>query len=323
MIAGGRDARPSIGVVIPAYNREATLGRAIESVLAQSEPASQIVVVDDGSTDATPAVAAAFGDRIDVRTYDNAGAATARNRGAEALTTTWMAFLDSDDHWSPDHLERIADAIVATDGRADVYFADTRRTADEGSALLWDLAGFHPAAPFELTDDAVDWVMLPRQPLMLQSSVVRRARYLEVGGLWPALRSRHDTHLFFVLGIGHPFCAVANVGVTMTADDRSGTRQMDAMGWQSAAFARHTVLLYDDVRRRFPDLAGEHDRQLRRRLAEGHLKLARHALAERRVTEGGASLGRAVRADPRRCAAAAGRAAGALGRRARDRVVRR
>jgi glycosyltransferase involved in cell wall biosynthesis len=234
----------------------------------------------------------------------NAGAATARNRGAAALTTDWMAFLDSDDYWATNHLERIADAIEQTEGHADLYFADTRRTDDEGGALLWDLAGFQVDSTFEMVEDAVDWVMLPRQPFMLQSSVIRRSRYLQVGGLWPALRSRHDTHLFFILGIGAPFCAVANVGVTMTSDDRSGTRQMDAMGWGSAPFATYSALLYGDVLTSFPDLSKRYRRQLKRRQCEGLLKSARYAYSDHHLGRGLADLARATWADPGRVVAA-------------------
>lgn len=109
---------PSISVVIPAYNAAATLARAIESVLAQTWPAHQIVVVDDGSADRTADVArqlkdGAGGDRIRVLQQPNAGPSAARNRGVAEATGEWVAFLDADDWYYPERLELHARMIQA------------------------------------------------------------------------------------------------------------------------------------------------------------------------------------------------------------------
>jgi glycosyltransferase involved in cell wall biosynthesis len=95
-----------ISVVIPAYNREKTIGRAIQSVLNQTYPAQEIIVVDDGSNDNTiqEALTACPSCRI-VRSSCNLGAPSARALGVEAATGQWIAFLDSDDHWYPQKLE--------------------------------------------------------------------------------------------------------------------------------------------------------------------------------------------------------------------------
>src|SRR5688572_29492127 len=92
---------PRLGVVLPTYNRAQLLRRAIESVLAQSEPADEIIVVDDGSTDDTGAVARSFGEAVTYLRQDNRGVAAARNVGVSLLTTTFVAFLDDDDVWFP------------------------------------------------------------------------------------------------------------------------------------------------------------------------------------------------------------------------------
>src|SRR5262245_54582093 len=92
---------PEVSVIIPAFNREATIGRAISSVLAQTWANFEIVVVDDGSQDATVTVATSFGDervRI-VRHEQNRGAAAARNTGIRAAKGEFIALLGSDDGW--------------------------------------------------------------------------------------------------------------------------------------------------------------------------------------------------------------------------------
>ena len=88
-------------VVIPSYNRSAWLVTALESVFAQTEPAFEIIVADDGSTDDTPDTLRKYEGRVKVLTQRNAGPAAARNLGIAAATGDYIAFLDSDDLWFP------------------------------------------------------------------------------------------------------------------------------------------------------------------------------------------------------------------------------
>jgi glycosyltransferase involved in cell wall biosynthesis len=94
-----------VSVVIPTYNASRYLPDAVASVRAQQWPDTEIIVVDDGSTDATPEVAAAWPDVTYLR-QPNAGAAAARNRGIEAATGAWLAFLDADDRWADGKIAR-------------------------------------------------------------------------------------------------------------------------------------------------------------------------------------------------------------------------
>jgi glycosyltransferase involved in cell wall biosynthesis len=96
----------SVSVVIPTHNRAELVLRAVRSVLAQTRPAEQVIVVDDGSTDDTgPLVRTQFGS-VDYLAQENRGVSAARNRGIEVATGEWIALLDSDDEWLPEKLER-------------------------------------------------------------------------------------------------------------------------------------------------------------------------------------------------------------------------
>ena len=99
------DQNFSVSVVIPAYNSVATIGRAIDSVLMQTRPPEQIIVVNDGSTDGTAVAVSEYGGRIDSVWQPNAGPGAARNRGIQEAKNSWIAFLDADDEWLPDRLE--------------------------------------------------------------------------------------------------------------------------------------------------------------------------------------------------------------------------
>ena len=95
----------NVSVIIPTYNRTHVLGRAIESALDQTSPAQEIIVVDDGSTDDTPQLIAEKFPQCRYIQQSNQGVSAARNRGIEAATGEWLAFLDSDDEWLPGKLE--------------------------------------------------------------------------------------------------------------------------------------------------------------------------------------------------------------------------
>jgi glycosyltransferase involved in cell wall biosynthesis len=91
---------------MPAYRAARTIGRAIDSLLAQTQQPDEILVIDDGSPDDLPAALAAYGKRVRLHRQPNGGAASARNRGIELATGDLIAFLDADDYWEPHKLER-------------------------------------------------------------------------------------------------------------------------------------------------------------------------------------------------------------------------
>ena len=98
--------KDTIDVIIPCYNRAETIGHAVQSALNQTVPAQRIIVVDDGSSDESGEIAAATHNKVTVIKQKNRGAAAARNRGIQESQAEWIAFLDSDDEWHPEKLEK-------------------------------------------------------------------------------------------------------------------------------------------------------------------------------------------------------------------------
>lgn len=97
-------SRPTISVIIPVHNREQYVAEALESILTQTCPATEIWAIDDGSTDGSAEVIQRFGDRVRYHHQTNSGAAAARNTGVDLSQGELLAFLDSDDRWLPNKL---------------------------------------------------------------------------------------------------------------------------------------------------------------------------------------------------------------------------
>ena len=213
--------RPLVSVVVPAYNAERWLAKAVASALGQTYPAVEVVIVDDGSSDGTLAVARRLaGDRVRVVAQDNAGACVARNRGLAEARGELVKFLDADDALAPDAVETQVAAIgsAGADGR-DVPFGDVVR-ADEHLNPL-------PTAPRRYPDAFASADLADRIAALLSANIQtslplhRRERLDEVGGFRAHLRrgQEYDLHLRLALA-GVRFRHVTHVC--------SYTRQHDA-----------------------------------------------------------------------------------------------
>lgn len=120
-----------ISVVIPAFNAERTLRACVDTVLSQTVSADHVIVVDDGSTDGTSAVAQSFGAHVTLFRQDNQGSAVARQTGTNLSSSEYVAYLDADDWWPEFHLEKYAEICSS----ADVHF------------LLADFVRARPGSP--------------------------------------------------------------------------------------------------------------------------------------------------------------------------------
>ena len=106
---------PMVSVVLPVFNGELSIGRAVQSVLAQTMSDLELVVVDDGSADRTSSVVSRYSEpRLKlVKLANNSGTSAARNAGISLARGEYIAFLDSDDEWQPDKLEQQVGTIRA------------------------------------------------------------------------------------------------------------------------------------------------------------------------------------------------------------------
>ncbi len=103
-----------ISVVIPVYNGARYLRETLDSVCAQTLAPYEVIVIDDGSNDESPAILSSFGDRLKVFRQDNQGVAAARNAGLDHVTGEAIAFIDQDDLWPEERNHIMAEALAAS-----------------------------------------------------------------------------------------------------------------------------------------------------------------------------------------------------------------
>jgi Glycosyl transferase family 2 len=179
---------PSFSVVIAAYDAAGTIADALESVLAQTVPAHEIVVCDDGSRDDLAAVLAPYLSRISLIRQENRGEAAARNTAVAAASADFIAILDADDTYLPERLEALGELaaarpdldILTTDAFLEVE-GQVRRRCYEGG---WT---------FEVEDQRR--AILERN-FIFGLAAVRRQRFLESGGFDPSLSHGEDWDLW-------------------------------------------------------------------------------------------------------------------------------
>ncbi len=152
-------AAPRISVVMPTRNRASQMVTAIASVEAQTYANWELVVVDDGSTDETPAVLAARAaddPRITVTRTDGVGAAAARNVGLAAATGDWVAFLDDDNVMHPGWLRAVAEYVGRTPDCSALYGAQLRDDVRGGDTVPWLLFDDEPSLERLVLDNSID-----------------------------------------------------------------------------------------------------------------------------------------------------------------------
>lgn len=170
---------PSISCIVPAYNSSRYLAEALDSILAQTLPVSEIIVIDDGSTDTTPDIARGYGERVTYVRQQNAGPANARNRGLSLAKGDFFSFLDADDLWRKDKLELQMRALDANPA-AGMCVSHVQNFWIEELAAERDRLRDHPFAK-------------PVVGYVCQCLLARRSVFDTVGGFNEAFRLSEDT----------------------------------------------------------------------------------------------------------------------------------
>jgi glycosyltransferase involved in cell wall biosynthesis len=198
-----------ISVIIPTYNCAAYLGRAIDSVMNQTCPPHEIIVVDDGSQDNTRDIVQRYGLKVTYLYQNNAGANEARNAGVSLSSGDWLAFLDADDEWFAQKLEWQCAILHRHPDLVWVYGNQEIRFCTTGEKSLFCAP---EALPAFIQDERIpNYIDAYACGLWMMTStmLIRKDVYLEAGGFLPGQRIHHDTDLALRIAYRHPcvgFC---------------------------------------------------------------------------------------------------------------------
>jgi len=283
---------PCVSVVIPAHQAERHVGEAIESALAQTMDDIEICVVDDGSTDATAAVAASYRG-VRVLRQANQGVSAARNAGIAATSGRYVALLDADDRFLPRKLElqvRRAEALPS----AGCVTCGIHLVDDDGRFL----GRMRPVAG----DRALrNTLLLERPTLSVVPALLRRSALEDVGGFDVRLSTSADFDLALRLAAAHPVEAVAEPLYVWR--QHGGGMHLDARATE------HDALIAFAKAFASPRLPGDLRRLRRRAHANLYVTLTAAHLRNRDVVGAVRTSVSALRWDPTRVFAAVGRLA--------------
>jgi glycosyltransferase involved in cell wall biosynthesis len=253
----------SFSVVIPVYNADPFLAAAIASALAQSVVPLEVLVIDDGSTDGSRAVAEGFGGRVRVFSGPNAGPSAARNRGVREARGSWVAFLDADDLWAPGYLAAADEHLAAHPDVGFLCFG--LRIFEDGQPTPHVIQKKTPGLTFTtvgLLEGDVGRIIGP---------LVSRDVFLAAGGFDETLRANEDCHLWLRLS-----------RVTTLHQDPRALLLYRRHGGNASrnvlTNARESVRSLKLLEATYPEFRGEFRRPMRRLVGKENLRLGRELL---------------------------------------------
>jgi glycosyltransferase involved in cell wall biosynthesis len=234
-----------VSVIIPTYNREKTIERAVNSVLEQTWKELEVIVVDDGSTDRTDEILKAYGNKIRVIRQQNGGASTARNTGIRAATGEIISFLDSDDEWLPEKTERQVKLLQRTESSGVVCcICNARMLFASGTVTSFQTACLHPDQPEGIWSNP-GRILLDRFLLFNQVAAVWRKALDHSGYFREDLRIMEDYDLALRLALAGPWAFIADPLMIWHEDAGSGlSRNIGQL-----AICRRTLQILNDLSR--------------------------------------------------------------------------
>lgn len=259
---------PLVSVVVAAYNAAATLGETLDSVLAQTVADWELVVVDDGSTDETLALARGYGERdsrIVVVSQSNGGTALARNHGSSHTSGAWVCFLDADDLLLPQFMERLLQAAEHEPDR-DIFSCNALYLLrDGGTRPVWRGARAETEYSLEVEDQL-------RESSILLMSLVKREIVDQVEGFRPLHSEDYDFWLrALITGARHRY-----IPEVLALYRRHKGSKTTSLVEEAESFL-HIL----EEAREMPELTGE-----QRRACDEAIAYARVRLGRRRLEQG-------------------------------------
>ena len=217
-------------VVIPLFNKEKYILRAINSVLAQTHPEFELIVVDDGSTDTSADIVKSLNDhRIKLIQQENCGVSKARNAGLKNASAEWVAFLDADDEYEPDFLKAIS-CFISNNVSANLSFVGTN----------YFIGGKDRTAQNEdIKNGVYDYFTLfgnQKSPNNSSTTVVNKDVFLTIGGFPEGIKQFEDWIAWYKLGLSGKFGYISQpLGIYHFVEDSVARTKRDPIDFYTDA----------------------------------------------------------------------------------------
>jgi glycosyltransferase involved in cell wall biosynthesis len=219
--------RPTVSVIVAFYNGSRWIERALESVVNQTIPADEVIVVDDGSSqeesDFLRNLASTYSFKI--VSQPNSGQSTARNRGVEESNSDYFCLLDQDDYFLPGHIEQLIKAADVNDPNFAFSYGDLWRVNEAGQVLTHTCVNLESQHPHKRVETLISTNMF----ILPSASLIKRDVFLRMGGFDPRLRGYEDDDFFirlFVAGYSNRFTPEAVTVWTLNKTSTSFTESM-------------------------------------------------------------------------------------------------
>ena len=239
-----------ISALITTYNRREYVKRAIESVLSQTLPVDEVIVVDDGSTDGTAeALTERFLSRVRVVRQMNQGVSSARRLAVKEARGEWIAFLDSDDEWTPDRNCLLTEAASAIPSDVAWIFGDICLIRDnDDRETIFEKYGLRLDRSPQVFEDSMV-VQYPYQYGLLQSSLIRKKALVEVDAFGAGLKHSEDFLAGVQIACRYRFAAIRQIVTRMrrTSDLRSSS--LDFAGQNGGDYYRARMMAFSLIAR--------------------------------------------------------------------------
>ncbi len=224
---------PSVSVVIPTYNRAIFLGAAVASIRAQTYPCTEILIIDDGSTDDTTQVVKELGSGINYIWQTNAGPAAARNLGISRASGDLVAFLDTDDRWMPD---KIALQVEILKREPSIALVSADMAIEDETGILCVPSNF-ARRNLQMFFKALDGRAIPNAPSMMlkinfintSTVLARRDVLVSMKGFDTRLRFGEDLELWLRIAAKHGVACIPTVQEIRVEHAHNVTKSIEPM----------------------------------------------------------------------------------------------
>lgn len=226
-----------LAVIIPLYNKEHSVARAIQSVLEQRIDFQQLIIVDDGSTDNSLAVAKQFQDkRITVISQANQGVSVARNKGASLADADYLCFLDADDQWAPHFLEEVT-KLIELNKEASLFCTRYGEISEEGQYFIGHLSNITK----DFSGGLPDFFTAYKQNRCLyhpSGSCINAHHFKMISGFPDGVKIGEDIYVALQLALLAPvmFSAKTSSTVFRNAENRTNVREKFIIPYHVAYF---------------------------------------------------------------------------------------